>query len=82
MDDEYDITGSASGTNRIGKNYAILIDNDNPLHVKVGCRWIVSGKVNITPEGKPGRLVDYGTGACDNDATVTINSRTFNIKLR
>lgn len=82
LDDEYNITGTASGTNRNGKSYAILIDNNNPLHVKIGCRWIVSGAVNITPDGKPGRTVDYGAGECDNDATVTINGRTFDIKLR
>jgi hypothetical protein len=82
LDDEYNITGSASGTNRNGTHYTIQIDDLDPLHVKIGCRWIVSGKVSITPDGKSARTVNYGNGDCDNDATVLINGRSYAIKLK
>jgi hypothetical protein len=82
LDDEYDVSGTASGKNRNDNTYTIAIENTTPLHVKIGCKWIVSGKLAITPEGKPTRTVDYGTGTCDNDATVTINGRTFPFEMK
>jgi hypothetical protein len=82
LDDEYDITGTASGVNRKGSAYTIKIDDTAPVHVKVGCRWIVSGKVDIMPEGKSTRTVDYGFGTCDSQATVTINGQTYAFQMR
>ncbi len=41
----------------------------------------VSGTVEILPDGKPLRILYFGNGECDNDATVTINGETYNINL-
>nr|NQU91484.1 hypothetical protein [Bacteroidota bacterium] len=79
-DDVYLITGSASGVGPAGYSWAreIII----PLRREIGCRYFVSGSVEITPENRPVRLLDYGDGECDNIATVTIDGKTHTIYLR
>ncbi|MDE3250475.1 MAG: hypothetical protein KGO82_17570 [Bacteroidota bacterium] len=79
-DDAYSITGSASGTNASGKSYTLTIVK--PLVRKMNCRWFESGSVDVTPEGKPTRTLDYGNSGCDADATVTILGFTFPIILK
>jgi hypothetical protein len=78
-DDVYHITGSASGTSAAGVSYTATITT--PLEVALDCRWIRSGTVSFTPGTKPTRIIDYGTGACDRVATVTVSGRTYNITL-
>jgi hypothetical protein len=78
-DDVYLITGSASGTNINGKTFSSNISK--PLRREMKCRWIVSGTHEFTPSGKPTRVLDYGNGTCDNDASVTVNGKVYNIKL-
>lgn len=80
-DDIYEITGSGSGKNANGINYTMNIVE--PLVKEVyGCPYITKGKIEIQPQGKALRKLDFGSGTCDNDATVTINSKTYNIKLK
>ena len=75
FDDEYDITGTASGTFSSGGGYTAL--TTNPLHIKVGCGFPVSGTIEITPQNRPLRVVDYGSGMCDATFTVTVNGQTY-----
>ncbi len=80
-DDVYSITGSANGTTFEGKTYSASITN--ALIVALDCDWIKGGTFELTPSGLATRIFDYGNGSsCDNDATVTVNGATFNIKLR
>jgi hypothetical protein len=79
LDDIYSITGTASGTNAHEEGYTINITQ--ALVRKMNCRWFESGKVEVTPEGKATRTLDYGTSGCDANATVTILGRTFNVLL-
>jgi hypothetical protein len=79
FDDEYSISGTADGVNRNGKSYTAVISD--PLQVHIGCRWIESGTLTLKPEDKAARSIDYGNGSCDNEATVTINNKTYNITL-
>jgi len=78
-DDVYEITGSASGVNANGFNYTANITK--ALHRALSCRWIDSGTIEITPEGKATRTVDFGNGSCDDQATVSVKKRTRNITL-
>jgi hypothetical protein len=87
LDDEYDIGGSASGTSFAGTQFTMNITS--PLRIDFGCfisipktALITQGKFDFTPSGKAVRSFDFGSGSCDNDATVTINENTYNIKLR
>ena len=79
-DDVYLITGSANGTNASGNSFSMAITS--ALRKEIGCRHIVSGQLTLTPSGKPTRYVDFGSGACDDQATVTINGNVYNITLR
>lgn len=74
-DDEYDITGTSQGTFSFGGSYTA--QTTNPLRIKVGCGFPVSGTIIITPEDKPIRTVDYGSGSCDFTFTVTVNGNTY-----
>ena len=78
-DDVYLITGTASGTSAAGNSFNMVITN--PLRKEIGCHYLVSGALSLTPSGKPTRYVDFGTGACDDQATVTINGNVYNITL-
>lgn len=79
LDDVYLITGNASGVRSNGESFtaSILI----PLRIELSCRYIVKGSIQINPANHSSRLVDYGNGSCDNQATVTINGNTYNITL-
>lgn len=79
FDNEYLITGSSSGTKLNNTSYTKQITT--PLHKKVSCHNFVSGIVVVTPSNKPQRIIDYGNGACDNLAQITINGNTFTIVL-
>jgi hypothetical protein len=86
-DDIYLITGSANGTRADGSSFSAAITS--PLQIELctmaGTTYprhrITSGTINVTPSGKPVRVIDYGTGACDNQATVTVNGNVYNITL-
>lgn len=79
-DDEYLITGTASGTNFEGNSFTAVITK--ALHIDLSCSNITEGTFELTPTGKPTRILDYGSGLCDNAATITINGKVFNITLR
>lgn len=79
LDDVFDITGTAVAAFANGGGYEA--GTTTPIRVKVGCSFPVSGKIDITPSGKPTRSVDYGDGTCDFKFTVTINGRTYNFNF-
>ncbi len=78
-DDSYLITGSASGTSAAGRSFTAAITS--ALRKNIGCRYLVSGTLALTPSGRATRYIDFGSGACDNQATVTINGNVYNITL-
>lgn len=79
-DDEVLITGTASGVNINDVVYADTITT--ALHWERACKFIVSGVVKISREGKDPVTLDYGTGDCDATATVTLNGESKDITLR
>lgn len=79
QDDVYLIDGSASGVDQNGNNYTVTITS--PLRVALNCKWIESGTVEIIPDGLATRTVDFGTGACDDQAAVTVNGVTYNFTM-
>lgn len=76
-DNEYLITGSANASITNGNGWTSVITN--PLHKIFGCGKFVSGTINFTPVNKPLRVIDYGTGTCDDTFTVTVNGVTYTI---
>ena len=78
-DDIHTIEGTATGVNRSGYTYTHQITN--ALMVKLSCRWIVEGTIELTVGDKTATF-DYGNGECDNIATVTVNGKTYEVMLR
>jgi hypothetical protein len=82
-DDVYSITGSASGTGSSGNTFTANITSPLIRNMALGCRrHFVQGTFDLTPANRPARTVDFGTGTCDDVATVTINNHTYTIHLR
>lgn len=79
LDDVYLITGSGSGVNRNGTPYTVSITQ--ALRVAVSCPWITAGSVQVVPDGRPARLIDWGAGACDGTFTVTVNGTSYTITV-
>lgn len=78
-DDVYLITGTAGGVGANNKSYSCTITS--PLRKKLNCEWLQSGTINLQVQDLPLIIVDYGTGTCDNVATVTVNGQTYTITL-
>lgn len=82
------LNGNASGTNANNESYNSVATNlvrdfnctPNPT-LRPNRHPFVSGTIAYTPANRYTRLVNYGSGVCDNDATVTINGTTYNITL-
>ncbi|MHC1703728.1 MAG: hypothetical protein AB9846_07455 [Tenuifilaceae bacterium] len=79
LDNVFTVTGTSTGVNRQGLTYTHTITN--ALVFKVACRWIVEGTVESVCADNTVTL-DYGTGECDNLATMTLNGVTTEITLR
>ncbi len=78
-DNVYLITGSSSGTALNGQEFSAVITT--ALKAKMNCPHYVSGIVEINPAGELVHTLDYGTGDCDNLATITVGGVSFTITL-
>ncbi len=78
FDNAVEVTGNASGTvDSISFNIQIL----TPLRVEATCSNVVSGSFDLSSPSFFTRTFDYGNGACDRVATVTILGQTFTFLL-
>jgi len=80
LDDAYEIEGTSSGTNSVGKTYTFA--TKTPLLKSLGCQWIKSGKLEIQREGKKDAVIDYGNGTCDDKATLNVGTWTKEITAK
>jgi|ERR1019366_46210 hypothetical protein len=78
-DDVYLISGQTTGTSAKGITFTSTITT--PLRIATSCQWIESGVVSLTPKNKKTRVIDFGTTGCDNNATVTINGKVYNVTM-
>jgi hypothetical protein len=78
-DDVFLISGVTNGTSAKGVTYSTAINT--PLQIADGCDYIESGVLTLTPQSGDNRVIDFGSGVCDNTATVTINGVVFNITM-
>ena len=84
--DDISIYGTSNGTNRLNRKFTVDVPAATPLVKKSSCQFISSGILNLTPEGFKTRTVDYASGnavgACDDDATFSVNGNTVAFKLK
>lgn len=79
-DDEYLISGSRSGIDTKGRSYQV--DIVKPLNILMSCKYIRGGQTKTTLQDAPYPiLVDFGAGACDNDAFLEVNGKQISIKI-
>ena len=86
-DDIFSIRGFANGKVKRG-NLLVLWNAEitEPLIKKFICRWISKGHIKTVRQGLPQNspwvsILDYGTGNCDNQATLSVNGNTQQITL-
>jgi len=79
-DDVFVVSGSGSGTNHDGVAYTVNITS--PLYRAGSCSYIKKGVVEIKPANKLARKIDFGEGACDNLATLSIGKFSKIIALK
>lgn len=76
------LNGTSSGTNAKSENFtasATDLVRDFTCSPDGKRRPFISGNIVYTPGNRPTRTIDYGTGTCDFNATITINGQTFAI---
>ncbi|MCX6351743.1 MAG: hypothetical protein NTX03_07765 [Bacteroidetes bacterium] len=73
-------SGNGVGVASNGKSYTVNITNK--LKSAPGCKWIEQGTIEITPEGKAKRVIDFGKGTCDGLATLTVGKKTYQFVMR
>ncbi len=88
LDDIFRVEGSSRGKVR-RDNLIVLWESriTEPLIKRFNCHWIVKGKVRTVRANASANtpwvaVLDFGTGNCDNQATITINGTTYQITLR
>ena len=77
-DDVYSIVGRAKTSYNNG--LTVVLDTESPLIKAVSCNWIASGVLKIKINDRV-LYLDYGTGDCDNQATLKWNDHVINITL-
>ena len=72
-DNVYVVTGAWTTTFPNGNVHSNAISSTTPIRVRLNCDYrVVSGVVNITRPNHTA-VLDYGTGTCDNVATLSID---------
>jgi hypothetical protein len=80
IDDVWQITGNASGTNRNGVAYTVTITT--PLIKRNPCAWVSEGIIEFVTDNAT-RSLDFGDGTCDRDATLTrADGTTREVKIK
>jgi len=72
-DNVYLITGSVTTTKSNGVVHTNTVTDASPLRIEMNCQYrIVSGTLTITRPNHTA-VLDYGSGTCDNNATIAID---------
>lgn len=74
--------GTVEFTRTSGVKVTKTVTVANPLVFNVTCHHLVSGIVSITTSNNYNWTIDFGTGDCDNIATLTIGNKTKEIRIR
>jgi hypothetical protein len=77
-DDVYEVSGTAWGIDRKGRDYTFEIIT--PLVRNMGWRFLIKGVIDITVDDTEAQL-DFGNGEFDNLAYITYNGEVYTIKL-
>lgn len=76
---EYEFTGTSNGVNRKGNAFFSEIKATNTI--SDDCLYVTSGSLEIDVLNLSRRLLNFGSGTCDNKATATINGAAHDLSL-
>jgi predicted secreted protein len=85
LNDQWSVTGTASGTNRSGNVYEMNITSD--LIYKRECAisarvfMAVAGTKELTVNGRK-LTIDYGAGDCDRTVTITVDGQDKQVEVK
>jgi hypothetical protein len=84
-----ELFGTTTGINRQGRSFTVTIPETTPLVKYKSCQYIQRGILTLTPDGFKERTIDFGysispnpSGACDEDASFSVNGNTIAFKLK
>lgn len=81
-DNQVKTFGTVEFTRAKGVKVTKTVTAENPLLYSASCHHIVGGLVSITTSTGHSWSIDFGNGACDNKAILTINNNTKEITIR
>lgn len=82
-DNQYLVRGTAYGTVSAGDAFASQIYQPLRRVLSAGCRkHFTQGILQVKPGGKAIRSLEFGSGTCDNFATVAIDGTMYSVLLR
>jgi hypothetical protein len=76
------VYGQSNGVNRDGLNFSCNVTEQSALHKRIDCKHFNSGLAEVLPDGFKKRTVNYGSGVCDNIATMSVNANTITLGLK
>lgn len=79
LDDAWQVDGTATLTTSSNVVYTLYVQKS--LYRKTICPYISEGMLEISSTGIIPRVIDYGNGDCDNDATLTIGTLVIPFKM-
>ena len=80
-DDIYAYSGKASGKNPQGLSFAVGFRSPLLKTAMMQCRHFVGGIMDVQLQGHTLRSIDFGNVNCENNATVTLDNKTFDLIL-
>lgn len=80
LDDVYHVNGYGKGVDSEGRGFRVTITETLEIHLD--CKWIEAGEIRLIPDDLPPRILNYGTGGCDNIATAQVGLIKVEIKLK
>ena len=81
-DNQVKTYGTVEFTRVSGVKVTKTVTSENPMIYSANCHHIISGLVSITTSTGHSWSIDFGNGACDNKAILTINNKTKEITIR
>ncbi len=78
-DDVFSISGNATLTRPNGHTFSC--DIAVPMQYAMNCSFAQSGVVDVTGFNPPMRVLNYGSGGCDNSAQLSIKTNVYTLNL-
>lgn len=80
-DDEFEVSGNLTMYGRNGNSGTATISTGNPILLRGACAEPVQGEITLQPANFAPRTLGFGTGTCDKQLTVLINTETINLNI-